>query len=888
MTLKSDIDQLAADAVLMHQVVHGDATTIVTTAGGPVRSVAKLIADKDAEINVASSGIFAQSVVQVAIATALKDLAQSSASQSAQSAANAANSAGTAGQYSTALAAIASQTQIVPAATVLGFNGVVVASAIDATRNWSDGGAARKRVQDTGWYNEETTATGKNLGKLASLAAAWAVPGAAVGDHYYDTTTKLFYSISGTSAAPTRAEIFRGPRKDRPETVIWTAEAGRVIGWDLTDASCPMWMIFNCLSAAYTNNATQMCLNTVSSICVAGDGILLVGGDTGLVLIDFISEEQTSYRSFGKIRHCKSGNLALRNDTSGHYQLNSVGIISQAVSSVAATILPYAPINPSTGLPVPTIAVSTSGGVSVITQSGAISNLTKGFNDGAGMWGTVHIDASGVYVASIGNAGQAFLCKWPDFSATTVGGYTAVTAQGSVPSSPNSVMNVDAFGFKSVKCKRGFAFNNTNGLGLLFDNPSSAAYPGSNVMYQQLYAAITSTYNSGLQVGDSRAAWLADTVAGVVIGTVLDRSIKANPLTVVGTLTKSAVAAGSQLMAYSGFSAANYLEQAYSNNLDFGTGDFCYPIWINPTNAAQNATLFTRSPAVLAGNGFALNLVGGVLQLGRSIGGAAFANTTFGYTPPINCWMLVNLVRVAGVIALRINGVQQAMTIADANNYTNTTAAFTVGVDYAHSNPFIGSMALLRASSTPASTDQGAFRYAMECKLFLPGAQCCIAGTSTAVAARDYDYSTDLLSVATSWGVTEFQGLKAINSYATTVGAPSAISTRGGYKLLSGATGSSFYKPSRLLAEELTRTYEQRKAFGSTPICKVFDAIAGQTDFALGLKETPTEMVYVAGVWKRMGATKAYTVFDDGFRKTLRFAVSPGAVEVAIFYVKEL
>lgn len=69
MTLKSDIDQLAADAVLMHQVMHGDAATTVTTAGGPVRSVAKLIADKDAEINVSAGGILAQSVAQVGFAT---------------------------------------------------------------------------------------------------------------------------------------------------------------------------------------------------------------------------------------------------------------------------------------------------------------------------------------------------------------------------------------------------------------------------------------------------------------------------------------------------------------------------------------------------------------------------------------------------------------------------------------------------------------------------------------------------------------------------------------------------------------------------------------------------------------------------------------------------
>ena len=79
MTLKTDIDQLAADAVLMHQVVHGDASTTVTTAGGPVRSVAKLIADKDAEINVAASGILAQATSQATTATTQAGIATAKA-----------------------------------------------------------------------------------------------------------------------------------------------------------------------------------------------------------------------------------------------------------------------------------------------------------------------------------------------------------------------------------------------------------------------------------------------------------------------------------------------------------------------------------------------------------------------------------------------------------------------------------------------------------------------------------------------------------------------------------------------------------------------------------------------------------------------------------------
>ena len=47
-------------------------------------------------------------------------------------------------------------------------------------------------------------------------------------------------------------------------------------------------------------------------------------------------------------------------------------IVSNSVNDVAMTVLPNAPIDDATGLPVPTIAVATNGGLSVIKDDGSI------------------------------------------------------------------------------------------------------------------------------------------------------------------------------------------------------------------------------------------------------------------------------------------------------------------------------------------------------------------------------------------------------------------------------------------------------------------------------------------------------------------------------------
>ena len=49
-----------------------------------------------------------------------------------------------------------------------------------------------------------------------------------------------------------------------------------------------------------------------------------------------------------------------------------------------------------------------------------------------------------------------------------------------------------------------------------------------------------------------------------------------------------------KLVAYSGFSATNYLEMPYNPDLDFGTGDFCVMGWINKSSTASLDTIASR------------------------------------------------------------------------------------------------------------------------------------------------------------------------------------------------------------------------------------------------------------------------------------------------------
>lgn len=86
--LYSAVAQVTTDSQLLHQVVHGATNVTVTSEGGVVPSIAKLLHDADTRINASAGGILVQSqsaaqdaLTSAELASSEADRAQSAASQ---------------------------------------------------------------------------------------------------------------------------------------------------------------------------------------------------------------------------------------------------------------------------------------------------------------------------------------------------------------------------------------------------------------------------------------------------------------------------------------------------------------------------------------------------------------------------------------------------------------------------------------------------------------------------------------------------------------------------------------------------------------------------------------------------------------------------------------
>ncbi|CAG2144403.1 hypothetical protein LMG31506_02998 [Cupriavidus yeoncheonensis] len=127
MSLAEKNTQFAADVDIAHQIVHGPASgagSTVTTDGGPVRSLAKLVADKDADINSAANGVLANATAQATAASGSAATATTQAGNASASASAAAASAADAGNGVSGIRAdFSSATDPAKGAALMGFEG---------------------------------------------------------------------------------------------------------------------------------------------------------------------------------------------------------------------------------------------------------------------------------------------------------------------------------------------------------------------------------------------------------------------------------------------------------------------------------------------------------------------------------------------------------------------------------------------------------------------------------------------------------------------------------------------------------------------------------------------------------------------------------------------
>jgi hypothetical protein len=321
------------------------------------------------------------------------------------------------------------------------------------------------------------------------------------GTEFLDAKVQLEYGSTATTYEPkgsegTTSEIFRGNKAEFPKLAAIVAEATSVNIYDLTEPGRPMWMRF--LSSAANNTTTTRALlgaNTQAAIA-ALNGILATGATANSgyqgSLINFPADS-VPYLTNG-VSGSFRGDIARRNEALGFNVVGGFSTISgTSINAVAMTVLPDAPIDPATGLRVPTIAVATGGGVSVIKHNGTVvnSSSTTAQND-------ITIDP---YVLAVSNTSSS---TW--FYALSPGNLGASFTLTSLSGTAGPSFGV--LGGSSFKRKTRGEYIRRSGtrVNMLKQNEGT--------MVRALTCEVHPTFNTGWMTGDIRRAYLSDSSAG--------------------------------------------------------------------------------------------------------------------------------------------------------------------------------------------------------------------------------------------------------------------------------------------------------------------------------------------------------------------------------------
>jgi hypothetical protein len=269
---------------------------------------------------------------------------------------------------------------------------------------------------------------------------------------------------------------------------------------------------------------------------------------------------------------------------------------------------------------------------------------------------------------------------------------------------------------------------------------------------------------------------------------VSDRSYKAKNITPYGTLTKTPVKNGAQLVAYSGFSAANYLQEAYSADLDFSAGAWSVSATLAGITAAA-ITFFERSAASGPSITFGTDATG-------KLTGSAFDGTTTRTVTSAAVYTGAQFQTASleyattGALTLKVNGVQVAQTTGAALLTLNNAAAVcTIGNNRALTAAFPGSIALVKVGATVPTAEQAQWIYAQEQQMFRAGAQVTLPDAG-AVTDLTYDEDQDKWVAITAANESSWTGLVRTATAPAAAGSLIKAEARSGIKLLARSTTS--------------------------------------------------------------------------------------------------
>ena len=341
------------------------------------------------------------------------------------------------------------------------------------TRKDSDGGAWRKRTQHTSWYNETlNTAT-------------------------------------------------RGSRKEFPAVAVIVLRTNAVTIYDGDDPDLPMWWY------GMSSNIGGFGMNGAQAVSML-NGLMVIGqNDTsgsnydGLRVLDFVRDYGywTWYNNNGSMYEgtllSSSGGVTNR---SRYYPflITSGNLVAKEVNDVAMTVLPNAPIDAATGLPVPTIAVGTGLGTSIIRDDGTVVDYTLGNYTIA----SVDFDYDNNIIQSSRNIGSGggglYVNKYPILSADNNSGnvqqeLVLSSTAGDNTSSLDFIRTPFVEGTKNVVGMKDSTLAFSSNAGAVQGIGVYQLGPDGTTKTTTLGAVISSDYNTGWMNGDIKLATLSDT-----------------------------------------------------------------------------------------------------------------------------------------------------------------------------------------------------------------------------------------------------------------------------------------------------------------------------------------------------------------------------------------
>ena len=764
----------------------------------------------------------------------------------------------------------------------------------------------------------------------------------------------------------------RGGSRKFPAIVFIVAEATTVTIYDATNVQLPMWMVFTTGSFAYIRGDVERCK-------MLNGELLTAGGTSGPSWVSFIKDASV----FSILQSADNFRVVLplvdRNNFLSVKRISvsdsNFYIADNDSNDIAITVLPTAPTDQATGLPVSTIAFATDGAISVVTDGGVVWDITRaaGFNRVSFQENNrLFISAISSSIVEFGDIPTADVsdATWRDgFYGTggslvplggaagpqndkgVIGNVDGLTLLKEDPSTPaDGMVNYLTKDYQSGWMKgdiKGAWLASTDDTDLvateLFDSSdftdgsggSSTAgesagtitgtYVDDTIRYQNngfptvngktyivtadLVSGSTVNFFGGSSLGSSALFATSLVAAGVKVVTFTavssttylsftdtssfvidsvtckiadaDRSVNGNGLQVFGTVTKTAVETGAELVAYSGWAAAIYLEQPNNTDLDFGTGDFYMMGWADTSDPGYILSRTDDVSATTVGYIDLHTFVSTGLRV--RLGGAEFAGNVDIRTGTPH---LVTVVRRAGIAYLYIDSVPDG-SVAASGTVTMANAKTRIGGQRVTNNPADATTkySLWRMGAGDITAEQIKHIYETEKHLFQEDAACTLDGTSDAVAALALDDVKDLLYVGTGDGVSVFSGLNRVD-YIDTTGVPTsdtvvAVSAANGAYLIGNDAEAVGYIPAANLREEIIR---QEKS-GETLEIFWFDGDTSETDFTLQAGWKP-KFVYEAGLIVKEGSGEDYTITFDGFLYTVVFASAPAAVNIGVMAVE--